>query len=89
MKPMKRSSTVLWFCASALSALFMVGCGGGNLGLANAPALGGPQVAPGRLQDAIANGEESCERVGDGSPLRGHSPPCSSRKALRRQVVLR
>lgn len=54
----------------------VVGCAHVDAGLANAPALGGAQVGPGRVQDAITNGLESCERRIGGSPLRGHTPPC-------------
>lgn len=53
------------------------GCGQTEIGLASAPALGGAQIEPGRLRDVIANGAESCNRGGGGSPLRGHIPPCA------------
>ncbi|HXX67546.1 MAG TPA: hypothetical protein VEK07_10210 [Polyangiaceae bacterium] len=45
-------------------------------GLANAPALGTVPPSGGHEHDAVANGRDSCERFGGGSPLRPHLPPC-------------
>lgn len=47
-------------------------------GLANAPVLGAVPPGNGRQHDVIANGHDSCERLGAGSPLRGRLPPCGS-----------
>jgi hypothetical protein len=68
-----------WTLTLYAASMALLGCG--EVGLANAPAVGGAQVEPGRLRDVIANGEESCERSVGGSPLRGHYPPCSPANA--------
>jgi hypothetical protein len=57
-----------------------------HAGLSNAPALGATPGAPRRVHDVIANGEDSCQRLGTGSPLRGHAPPCEREAAPRSPV---
>jgi hypothetical protein len=52
-----------------------------HAGLSNAPTLGATPGAPRRVHDVIANGDDSCERLGSGSPLRGHAPPCEREHA--------
>jgi hypothetical protein len=52
-----------------------------HAGLSNAPTFGATPVAPRRVHDVIANGDDSCERLGSGSPLRGHAPPCEREAA--------
>jgi|HubBroStandDraft_1064217.scaffolds.fasta_scaffold303985_2 hypothetical protein len=52
-----------------------------HAGLSNAPTLGATPMAPRRAHDVIANGNESCERLSSGSPLRGHAPPCEREAA--------
>lgn len=51
-------------------------------GLANAPALGTVPPSNGHEHDVIANGRDSCERSGGGSPLRAHLPPCESAEPI-------
>jgi hypothetical protein len=45
-------------------------------GLANAPRLGGTPETDPRILDAIANGNDSCQRNAGGSVLRFQYPPC-------------
>jgi hypothetical protein len=57
-------------------------------GLANAPSAQRFGRSGAQSQDAIANGDESCERApGRGSPLRNRLPPCP-RTETRRSIVL-
>jgi len=66
--------------AVGVVAVFALGCGTTSVvaGLANAPALGGPQSADPRVHDAIANGLDSCGSHVDPGPLRYRVPPCPS-----------
>jgi hypothetical protein len=71
----------------ALIALVSVSTGCSvHAGLANAPTLGATPGAPRRVHDVIANGTDSCERLGLGSPLRGHEPSCDGEVAPRSSV---
>jgi hypothetical protein len=47
-----------------------------QVGLSNAPALGGPTASDARVHDAIANGPDSCGRHLDPGPLHSRIPPC-------------
>lgn len=61
-----------------LACAFGIGCTSTvQVGLANAPVLGGATVET-RVHDAISNGRDSCERSSfpQGEVLRGHVPPC-------------
>jgi hypothetical protein len=63
---------------SVLACACLVGCTSSvQVGLANAPVLGGATVET-RVHDVIANGRDSCERstFPQGDVLRGHIPPC-------------
>lgn len=71
MRPATLSSPLLALVAVS------VGCSV-HPGLSNAPALGAVPPSGGRDHDVVANGRDSCERVGGGSPLREHLPPCDS-----------
>lgn len=59
-------------------------------GLANAPSLGGSPIAAPRVHDAIANGEDSCERGPERSPgpLRHPLLPCRRESAPASAFVL-
>jgi len=57
-----------------------------HAGLSNAPTLGATPGASRRVHDVIANGTDSCERLGSGSPLRGHEPSCDGEAAPRSPV---
>ena len=66
--------------AVGVVAAFALGCGATSVvpGLANAPALGGAQIADPRGHDVIANGLDSCGTHLDPGPLRYRVPPCPS-----------
>ena len=71
----------------ALTALVWVSSGCSvHADLSNAPTLGATPGAPRRVHDAIANGTDSCERFGSGSPLRGHEPSCDGEVTPRSSV---
>jgi hypothetical protein len=77
-----------WLTAFCI-APWIVGCASSSLqpGLANAPRLGGTQVADERVSDVISNGNDSCGRnVGPG-PLRGRAPPCPTTHPTRWAVA--
>jgi hypothetical protein len=66
-----------------LSAV-LVGCTSSvQVGLANAPWLGG-ETPETRVHDVIANGHDSCERSAfpQGGVLRGQIPPCIAKEKL-------
>jgi hypothetical protein len=52
----------------------------GQLGLANAPGLGGTRIGDTRVHDVISNGPDSCGRrlEPNQGPLRYRLPPCQS-----------
>ncbi len=55
----------------------LVGCSSsGQVGLANAPRLGGTGLADERVHDAIANGGDACGGYAERGSLRGHVPRC-------------
>ncbi len=65
--------------AFVLTSALLMGCASSlQVGLANAPGLGGA-TAETRVHDVIANGRDSCERSAfpQGDVLRGHIPPCA------------
>jgi hypothetical protein len=64
--------------SSALVAFsFALACGcTAQLGLANAPPLGGTTLADPRIHDDIANGPDSCGQKLDPGPLRYRVIPC-------------
>jgi len=58
-------------------APWIVGCTSSlQPGLANAPRLGGTQLADERVSDVVSNGNDSCARSVGPGPLRGRLPPC-------------
>ena len=65
-----------WRMLGTLSvALSMLGCGGGVIGLANAPSMN--RTTPDEdVHDVVANGSDVCGRNLGHSPLRNHVPPC-------------
>ena len=77
----------LWLTAFCL-APWTGGCAPSlQPGLANAPRLGGTQLADERVSDVISNGNDSCARnVGPG-PLRGRVPPCPTTHPTRWAVA--
>jgi hypothetical protein len=71
----------------ALIALVSVSSGCSvHAGLSNAPILGSTPGATRRVHDVVANGTDSCERHGSGSPLRGREPSCDGEVAPRTPV---
>jgi hypothetical protein len=77
----------LWLTAFCL-APWTGGCAPSlQPGLANAPRLGGTQLADERVSDVISNGNDSCARnVGPG-PLRGRVSPCPTTHPTRWAVA--
>lgn len=77
---------VLTVCASAWTFMGCGALGTTQVGLANAPGLGGAahlETNREGLTDVIANGRESCARTADGTgigdgPLRHRVPPCET-----------
>jgi hypothetical protein len=68
----------LWVTAFCFAPC-IAGCGASSplqAGLANAPRLGGTQLADERVSDVISNGNDSCARSAGPGPLRGRVPPC-------------
>jgi hypothetical protein len=62
--------------ACLLTAPLLLGCAV-KPGLANTPQLGGTPDVDSRVQDAIANGPDSCGRMLDPGPLRNRVIPCA------------
>jgi hypothetical protein len=63
---------------SVVACCLLAGCGGAaQVGLANAPGLGGTSPET-RVHDVTANGRDACERAmfPPGAVLRGQVPPC-------------
>ena len=77
-----------WLTAFCV-APWIVGCGASSLepGLANAPRLGGTQLADERVSDVISNGNDSCARNTGPGPLRGRVPPCPTTHPTRWAVA--
>jgi hypothetical protein len=76
---MSRWSWLTAFCF----APWIVGCAPSlQPGLANAPRLGGTQLADERVSDAVSNGGDSCGRNADPGPLRGRWPPCPTTHSM-------
>jgi hypothetical protein len=74
---------------SVIACALLVGCGSfTQLGLSNAPVLGGA-TPDHRVHDAIANGRDACERSAfpPGEVLRGHIPPCESEESKPQSVT--
>jgi hypothetical protein len=67
-----------WHLLTACTiASLLLGCGPAlTVGLANGPRLGGSAVADSRVTDAVANGNDACGPVGQGSALRNKVPGC-------------
>lgn len=64
-----------WRMLGTLIAFPMLGCGGGVIGLANAPSMN--RTTPDEdVHDVVANGNDVCGRNLGRSPLRNHVPPC-------------
>ncbi len=64
-----------------LTAFSMVWCVAGcaasvTPGLANVPRVDGLGAYEEGVRDVVANGDDSCSRYAEGSPLRGRWPPC-------------
>jgi len=66
-------------------SVVLAGCASPQIGLANAPRLGGTGLAEERVGDVVANGPEACGRYGERGPLRGRVPPCPT--VLRRPTA--
>lgn len=65
-------------CISVLLSVFLVGCSSTiQVGLANAPVLGGA-TPDSHVRDVVANGRDACERstFSRGGVLRGQIPAC-------------
>jgi hypothetical protein len=64
----------------------LAGCSSSvQVGLANAPVLGGA-TPEARVHDVVANGHDACERSAfpQGEVLRGQTPPCASKEGVAR-----
>lgn len=75
---------------SAIGFCLLTGCGSVvQLGLANAPSLGGASPET-RVHDVVANGPNSCERspFPPGEVLRGQIPPCRIESFATRAALL-